>query len=94
MCNQKGKVIGGTGRPYERGEADGVQAVERLLAVLDDEGGGRYEKWCQATLHLMCNQKGKVIGGTGRPYERGEADGVQAVERLLAVLDDEGGGIN
>jgi hypothetical protein len=42
----------------------------------------------------MCSQKGKVIGGTGRPYESGEADGGQAVERLLAVLDDEGGGIN
>ena len=42
----------------------------------------------------MCRQKGKAIGGTGRPYECGEADGGQAVERLLAVLDDEGGGIN
>ena len=55
----------------------------------------RYEKWCQATLHLMAQPKEEIIGGTGRPYERSGADGGQAVVRLLVVLDDEeGGGIN
>jgi hypothetical protein len=38
--------------------------------------------------------KGKSFGGTGRPFERCEADGAQAVVRRLVVLDDEGGGIN
>jgi alpha-D-ribose 1-methylphosphonate 5-triphosphate synthase subunit PhnG len=35
-----------------------------------------------------------MFGGTGRPFERGAADGAQAVVRLLVVLDDKGGGIN
>jgi len=38
--------------------------------------------------------KEKVFGGTGRPFEHGAADGVQAVVRRLAGLDDPGGGIN
>jgi hypothetical protein len=42
----------------------------------------------------MAQPKEESFGGTGRPYERGAADGGQAVERLLVVLDDEGGGIN
>ena len=54
----------------------------------------RYEKWCQETLHPTAQPKEEAIGGTRRPLERGEADGAQAVVRRLAVLDDEGGGIN
>jgi hypothetical protein len=42
----------------------------------------------------MAQPKEEIIGGTGRPYERGAADGDQAVVRRLVVLDDEGGGIN
>jgi hypothetical protein len=33
--------------------------------------------------------KEEIFGGTGRPFERREAYGVQVVVRLLAVLDDE-----
>jgi hypothetical protein len=54
----------------------------------------RYEKWCQETLHPTAQPKEKPFGGTGRPFERGAADGAQAVVRRLVVLDDEGGGIN
>jgi len=42
----------------------------------------------------MAQPKEEILGGTGRAYERSAADGVQAIVRLLVVLDDPGGGIN
>ena len=42
----------------------------------------------------MAQPKEEIIGGTGRPFERSGADGVQVVVRRLVELDDEGGGIN
>jgi hypothetical protein len=42
----------------------------------------------------MAQPKEKPFGSTGRPFERGAADGAQAVVRRLVVLDDKGGGIN
>jgi hypothetical protein len=38
VAQPKEESFGGTGRPFERGAADGVQAVVRRLVVLDDFG--------------------------------------------------------
>jgi hypothetical protein len=37
MVQPKEEIFGGTGRPFERSGADGVQAVVRRLVTLDDK---------------------------------------------------------